>query len=524
MALTKKISPLIIFDKRRYLFFKMRCRRLSANNKWRYRMKKVIGREREIQLLQEVWNSTKAEFVAVYGRRRVGKTYLIREFFQSKGFYLEFTGVKDGNKHEQLARFTETLARKFYPEISLQPPPTWHAAFELLSSELMKLPKSKKVTLFFDELPWMATKKSGLIQALDYFWNTRWSQWRQLKLIVCGSAASWMLDHLINAKGGLYNRLTHTLQLSPFNLLQTKQFLSSRGFHWKPIHVADLYLVMGGIPHYLEQIKKSKSVIQNIDSICFQQDGLLYNEFSRLYPALFDDPELSIRIMRIISKHHHGVSKEILVREVGKTTGGRFDKRLDELAASGFIQGFIPYGHKKRDQFFRVTDEYTLFYLKWIAEFAEHRSIALQNKSYWTTVSNTSAWYSWAGYAFEILCFKHIDNILEALGIAHIPCKIGSWRYAPLKKSSETGAQIDLLFDRADHVITLCEIKYSHKPFVIDKAYAQNLKNKIETFERHFPTHKQVNLALITPFGLKPSIWSEELVSHEIDLLDLFVH
>lgn len=487
-------------------------------------MGNIIGREREIQFLEKIFTSSKAEFVAVYGRRRAGKTYLIREFFKRKGFYLEFTGVKDGHKREQLMRFTETLAKKFYPGIDLKQPLTWHAALELLSSELEKLPKSKKIILFFDELPWMATKKSGLIQALDYFWNTRWSQWRKLKLIVCGSAASWMLDHLINAKGGLYNRLTHTLKLLPFNLLQTKKFLESRGINLKPAQILDIYLVMGGIPHYLEQIEKSKSVIQNINAICFQTDGILYNEFSRLFPALFDNPELCMRIMRSIARHHYGISKEMLVKEVGKTSGGRFDKRLEELEASGFIQSFVPYGHKKRNQFFRVTDEYTLFYLDWIAEFAEQRVLTLKNKSYWASVSNTPAWYNWAGYAFENFCLKHIDNIITALDIDNIPCKVGSWQYIPARKSSELGAQIDLLFDRADNMITLCEIKYSSKPFTVDKVYAQNLKNKIEVFERHFHTNKQINLVLITPGGLKPSIWSAELIHQTLNLVNLFAN
>ena len=398
-------------------------------------MNKIIGREREIELLKEIWLSPSAEFLAVYGRRRVGKTFLIRNFFQPKGFYLEFTGIKDGHKHEHLERFTDTMVKKFYPlpPSHFKSPENWHAAFEWLSQELEKLPKTKRITLFFDELPWMATKKSGLIQALDYFWNTRWSQWRQLKLIVCGSAASWMLDQLINAKGGLHNRITKMLQLKPFDLLQVKKFLVHRDIHLKSTHILDIYMIMGGIPHYLEQIKKSKSVIQNIDSICFQQDGHLYQEFSRLYPALFDNPELSMQIMRAIARHHYGISKEKLVQEVGKTSGGRFDKRLNELEASGFIQGFIPYGHNKRDQFFRVVDEYTLFYLDWIAEFAEHRALALKNKSYWTNASNTPSWYNWAGYAFENICLKHIDNILEALGISHINCKIGSWRYVPKK-------------------------------------------------------------------------------------------
>jgi uncharacterized protein len=487
-------------------------------------MKNIIGRNQEIQQLNEILISNEAEFVAVYGRRRVGKTFLIREFFQKKGFYIEFTGVKDGGKHHQLARFTEKLTQIFYPDVQIRPFASWHEAFKLLTNELEKLPKSKKIVLFFDELPWMATKKSGLMQALDYFWNTCWSQWRQLKLIVCGSAASWMLDHLINAKGGLYNRLTRTLLLSPFDLTQTQLFLKSNSLDFKHKPILDIFLIMGGIPHYLKQIKKSKSIIQNIDSICFQPDGLLFNEFSRLYPSLFDDPELSMRIMRIIAQHHYGIGKEKIITLAGKQSGGRFDKRLEELEASGFIQRFIPYGHKIRDQFFRVIDPYSLFYLSWIAEFAEQRIIMPKHKSYWTTISGTPAWYSWAGYAFENVCYQHIDKILTALGLTNIPCKIGSWNYSPQKNSlDQQGAQIDLLFDRADDTITLCEIKYSNQAFVIDKAYAKVLANKIQTFERYFPTSKQIHLALITTIGLKKNIWSEELIQQVITLDDLFV-
>lgn len=487
-------------------------------------MQNIIGRKQEIKSLQAVLSSQEAEFMAVYGRRRVGKTFLIREFFQSKGLYIEFTGIKDGNKRHQIEIFTEKLSQIFYPNLQLKPPSNWHEALELLSQALEKQPKSKKIIVFFDELPWMATKKSGLIQAIDYFWNTRWSQWKQFKFITCGSAASWMLDHLINAKGGLHNRVTHTLLLRPFNLIQTQLFLKSYGIDFKPQQILDLYFTMGGIPHYLKQIKKSNSVIQNIDQICFRQDGLLYNEFPRLYSSLFENPELSMRIMRVIAKYHYGISKEDLVKQIGKKSGGTFDKRLEELEVSGFIQRFKPYGHKTRNQFFRVIDPYSLFYLSWIAEFSEQHLIAPQQISYWTTMSQTSVWYNWAGYAFENLCYQHIDSILMALGLTNIPCKMGSWHLIAKKRGvqEQQGTQIDLLFDRADDTITLCEIKYSHQPFVIDKAYAKILANKIQIFEHHFGTQKQIQLVLITTVGLKQNIWSEDLIHHVITLDDFF--
>jgi AAA+ ATPase superfamily predicted ATPase len=484
-------------------------------------MQSIIGRQLEIAQLQEIHSSKEAEFLAVYGRRRVGKTFLIREFFQSKGFYLEFTGAKDGGKKHQLALFTEQLSKIFSPQFPLKPPATWHDALNLLSTALEKQAlKKQKIILFFDELPWMATKKSGLIQAIDYFWNTQWSQWKNFKFIVCGSAASWMLDHLINAKGGLYNRLTRSLLLRPFSLSQTQQFLLHHKIILKPKQILDLYLMMGGVPHYLKQIKKSLSVIQNIEKICFRVDGLLFNEFPRLYASLFDNPELSMRIMRAIAKKHYGISKEELVRQIGKKSGGTFDKHLRELETSGFIQRFIPYGHKARNQFFRIIDPYSLFYLSWIADFAEQRFMTPTQSTYWSTMSQTPAWYSWAGLAFENICFLHIDNILSALDLHHIPCKIGSWQLIGKKKEIQ-GAQIDLLFDRADDTITLCEIKYSHQPFIIDKAYAKTLAQKIAVFEQNFNTPKHVRCALITTFGLKPNIWSEDLVDQVITLEDL---
>lgn len=486
-------------------------------------MKAIVGRKQETAFLQEVLISQEAEFVSVYGRRRVGKTYLIREFFQSKGFYIEFTGIKDANKRHQLKIFTEKLSQVFYPTLQLKPPTNWHDALMLLSEALEKQAKGKKIILFFDELPWMATKKSGLVQAIDYFWNTRWSQWSRFKFIACGSAASWMLDHLINAKGGLHNRVTRSLLLKPFDLVQTRAFLESQDIRLKLKQIVDIYLVMGGIPHYLKQIKKSDSVIQNIDRICFQEDGLLYNEFTRLYSSLFEHPELSMRLMRVIAKCHYGINKEDIAKQVGKTSGGTFDNRLEELEASGFIQRFTPYGHKTRDQFFRVIDPYSLFYLSWIAEFSEKRQIAPQKISHWATVSATPAWYNWAGYAFENLCYQHVDAILTALNLTHISCNIGSWRLnAKRGLKEQQGAQIDLLFDRADDTITLCEIKYSQQIFVVDKNYAKLLANKLQIFERHFGSQKNIDLALITSLGLKANIWSEDLVQHVITLEDFF--
>lgn len=483
--------------------------------------KNIVGREREIKTLDQLWKSKEAEFLALYGRRRVGKTYLIREYFSENNcVYFEISGEKDGNLHNQLENFTHLFSQSFYNGLSLLTPSHWKDAFELLTKEIQKIPQSKKIVLFFDELPWLAGKKSGILQALDYYWNSFWSKQRNLILIVCGSAASWMLENLINAKGGLHNRLTKTILLKPYPLHGVKIFLQSRNIVLTEKQVLDLFMVFGGIPYYLKQIEKGKSATQIINRVCFQSDGLLYSEFDRLFGSLFEHAEINLAMIRAIAKKRHGLSRGELIKNTSIASGGTLNKRLRELEAAGFIQKYVPYGNKKKEHYYRIIDEYCYFYLTWIEPIKN--SGMKVGKSYWQTKSKTAPAISWSGYAFENICLKHTDQIQEALELQEIACEIGSWRYVPAKRSDDTGAQIDLLFDRADGIISLCEIKHSENIFSVDKSYAKVLKNKIEVFEKHFPTKKQIFLTLITTMGAKSTIWSEEIIHNQVTLKDLF--
>lgn len=484
-------------------------------------MKNIVGRTKEITILNQVIASKQAEFIAVYGRRRVGKTFLIQQCLSNKGVYMECFGTKDGNLHTQLLNFIKSFETTFYPGLSLHVPKSWREAFDLLTNEIKKIPKSKKVVIFLDELPWLATKRSELLQNLDYYWNTQWSRMPNFKLIVCGSAASWLLNNLINAKGGLYNRITKSMLLEPFTLEETKKFLEQKGIKWSEKQILDIYLVMGGIPHYLNQLSKSNSIAQNIDELCFKKDGLLNLEFTRLFKSLFDAAELNIKIVREIAKTRYGISFNTLVKKLDKTAGGRFKERLAELEAAGFIQAFLPYGRKKRDHYYRIVDEYTLFYLKWIEEIVNGKMIP-KNTSYWTRVFKSPSWQSWAGYSFEGIFFKHADKIIKALGLENINCLVSNWRYVPSKGKNEPGTQIDLLIDREDDSISVCEIKYSINPISIDKAYAKNLDNKIEVLVQHTKTKKQIFLVIIATSEVKQSIWSEEIVNNVVTLKYLF--
>ncbi len=487
-------------------------------------MQEIIGRKKEIIFLKNIIAAKQAQFVAFYGRRRIGKTFLIQNCCSKVDVYFEITGIKDGHLKDQLHNFIRKFESIFYPSMpfSLKTPATWNDAFRLLTDHIKKIQKSKKIILFFDELPWLSSRKSSFMQNLDYFWNTEWSHLSNLKLIVCGSAASWMLNNLINAKGGLHNRLTKSLLLKPFTLSETKLFLKHKGFALSHAHVLEIYMVMGGVPYYLNALDPSKSVVQNINDMCFQEDGLLYNEFTRLFQSLFDASHVNLLIVKEMAKVRYGISLAQLAEKIDKKVGGRFHERLEELESTGFIQKFIPYGRSKRDSFYKVIDEYSLFYLKWIQELND--GVRVTNKeNYYNHMMNSASWHAWSGYSFENICYKHIDRIMKALDLSHVPCRLSHWKYQPNPLDiKDSGAEIDLLIDRGDNAVTLCEIKYTMKPFVVDKSFAKNIMQKTDVFQVQTKIKKQVFTALISASGVAKSAWTDEIIQKIVTLDDLF--
>ena len=481
----------------------------------------LIGRTHEKKIFERFYNSSEASFLALYGRRRVGKTYLVRQLFEHRDIYFEVTGRKDGRQAVQLLGFSDALEQTFGSQgVSTKEIKSWRQAFEQLTRCLQNVHKDKACVLFFDELPWLATQGSGLLQELDYFWNTRWSRDKRIKLIVCGSAASWILNKLIHAKGGLYNRLTDTILLEPFLLHETSEYLAARGIEWTPELVVDLYMVTGGVPHYLNQPAMSEAPAETIQRMCFSQDGLLFAEFDDLFSSLFVNADRHVRLVREIAKRRKGMARNELLTTLGLKSGGSLNRRLEELQATGFVQRFVPYGKRLREQYFRIADEYTLFYLSWI-EAVRMRGLPVP-KHHWQARMQTPAWRSWSGYAFEDLCLKHADAILAALGISGVACEIGSWSFRPKPGSDEQGAQIDMIIDRADKVISLCEMKYSATPFIIDKAYSRELQRKMAVFKLKTRTKKMLQIVLVTSYGLQRNNHAEALHVKEVCLTDLF--
>ena len=483
---------------------------------------KMIGRAQEQAMLQELLNSPKAEFLAVYGRRRIGKTFLIREYFLSKKTILfNSAGTKDGNLADQITLFTQEIARVFYNGAKITPSKNWNETFETLTSALSNIPQHKKIVLFMDELPWMATKNSKLLTMLDYYWNQHWSKDRRVKLIICGSSASWIVDKIINNKGGLHNRITKQICLMPFNLSETKAFLDQKGVKLVHNQIAQIYMVTGGVPYYLANIQKGLSATQNLDFLAFCNNGLLAKEFDNLFSSLFANHELSVELVKIIAQHKGGIGQEEIFNTIGGGIKGKVGlQKLAELESAGFIARFKPYSNLRKGIYYKVIDEYTLFYLEWIRPVKDTLIHGASTLGYWDSQKNTARWYAWAGLAFEAICYKHLSQIRNALNL-DVSALPNTWRFCT-RKPNQQGAQIDLLFDRIDDAITVCEIKFTNKPFAIDKVYAQTLDDKIRIFKEITKTPKQIFLAMISADGLAKSKYSNQLISKTVTLKDLF--
>ena len=483
----------------------------------------IIGRLYEQKMLKKIVHSNEAEFVAVYGRRRVGKTYLIREFFENTPcLFFRSSGIHKGSLKTQLEKFKKEIEYTFYKGkkgVHLSSFLNWHDAFEALKDAIDLFADKQKVVLFLDEIPWMATPKSGLLEALDYYWNRHWSSDKRIKLIICGSAASWIIDNVLHNKGGLHNRVTLRLPIEPFNLSETKAYLNYKHICYNNEQIVTLYMCLGGIPFYLNCLEKCLSAIQNINNVCFSKKGALYDEFKLLFASLFTQHELHENIITFIASKREGVSRQEIEIKFN-IKGGSLTKRLRELEEASFIVAFTPW-KKERGIYYKLIDEYSLFYLTWMAPRSLHRISQSIDDQCWAILSTQSAWKAWSGYSFESLCFKHISQIKKALMIPD-GSEASAWRYKPTKGDKNAGAQIDLIFDRPDGMVNLCEIKYCSAPFSLDKKYAAHLRYREELYCQITKTNKHVFHSMIVSAGLKKNMYSDEIISSVATLSDLF--
>ena len=469
----------------------------------------IIGRKEEQQILHSAAQSENSEFVAVYGRRRVGKTYLIRETFGYK-FTFQHTGLAKGNTKEQLFSFAISLRDAGYDDCPI--PKSWLEAFSLLSTYLKNSTDEKKI-VFLDELPWMDTPRSNFISAFEHFWNGWASARKDIVLIICGSATSWIINKVINDHGGLHNRVTKQIALQPFTLKECEMFAKSKGLEMSRYQLAECYMVFGGIPYYWSLLEKGLSLAQNIDKIIFAKNGKLSNEFNQLYASLFKSPEQYIDIVTALGKKKAGMTREEIIAATDKYSNGALSKVLDELEYCGFIRKYNGFDKKSKQAIYQLIDNYTLFYFKFIQQNENN------DEHFWSASIDSAMHRAWSGLAFERLCMAHTQQIKAALGIAGVLSNVYSWR----KEADETsdGAQVDLLIDRKDQVINLCEMKYSLSEYAIDAEYEQKLRNKKSAFINATNTRKAVHLTMVTTFGIKANAHSG-IVQNEVKLDDLF--
>lgn len=472
----------------------------------------LIGRSKEQEVLLKALHSHKPEMVAVIGRRRVGKTFLIQKTY-ANNMAFQISGIQDGTLKEQLKNFTYLLKQTFGAVVPLEKPTSWLDAFQQLITCLETKLGSEKLVVFFDELPWLATRRSDFLKGLSFFWNS-WASQKNILVVICGSSASWMIQKVVEHKGGLHNRLTRRIHLFPFNLFETEAFFKNLNVNLNRYQIVELYMAMGGIPHYLNEVEAGLSAAQNIERICFLPTGLLNNEFSRLYLALFENADHHITIIKALAEKWQGLTRTEIISLSKLKDGGSVTRYLDELISSGFVSTYYPFGKKKKEMLYRLTDEYSLFYLQFIENKAH------KGKNIWVELSQTQGYKSWSGYAFESLCLKHIPQIKKALGITGVYTETSS--FYQKGTAQEAGIQIDLLIDRKDNVINIFELKFYNGTMSLSKAYAENLREKISIFKEITQSRKQVFLNLLTTFGLKDNEHSLGLIDKALSMDVLF--
>jgi len=468
----------------------------------------MIGRKEEQTELQQIVESKKSEFVAIFGRRRVGKTFLIKEFFNNK-FVFYHTGIANSDKALQLNSFSKSLNN--FSSISFPNCQTWFEAFDNLVHLLKNSKVKGKKVVFIDEMPWMETHKSGFVSALEWFWNSFASAQKDIILIVCGSASSWIMNKIIKNRGGLHNRVTKQIYLKPFNLRECEQLFIENGISLNRHQILESYMIFGGIPYYLSLFQKRFGLTQNVDNLCFKEKGELKDEFENLYASLFKNYEKHIAIVKVLGTKAKGLSRKEIIETSKITDGGGLTRTLEELEMSGFIRRYKSFEKKEKNAIYQLVDFFTLFYFNFMHNKREN------DEHFWTNFIENARHRAWSGYGFEQVCLVHLPQIKHKLSIAGVLTRTASWR----SNNKENAAQIDLLIERNDKVINICEMKFASDEFVIDKKYDEILRNKRSVFRYQTNTKNAIHITLITTYGvIHNEYWGN--IQSEVTMVDLF--
>ena len=461
-------------------------------------MEKLIGRQYECQELQRALNSSRSEFIILYGRRRVGKTFLIRNFFNDT-YSFHYIGSHRQSQSAQLQNFRETLAA-YSGNSEIPPIDDWHTAFLLLEKYLEQCPDKRKV-IFFDEIPWMDTQGSGFTSELEYFW-ANWVQNRDdVVFIACGSATTWMKDKLEDNQGGLHNRITHRIYLRPFYLNECKAYLDEHGFDWNEYQIIQCYMIFGGVPYYLSLLQPELSLPENVDNLIFRIGGELSNEFNELYNALFNKADRYIAVVKLLSSKRQGFTRNEIELSTG-FSGGGLSKILDNLERCDFIVSYAQFGNKNKLSLFKLSDFYTIFYFRYVD------GNRTRDTHFWQHNFTSRSVEAWEGFSFEEVCLRHLPQIKRGLGISGMATESSAWRFVPSKDDDRKGAQIDLVIKRADKIIHLVEMKFCETLFTVTKDYEQRLQERKQLFMEITGTTRGVVITFVSPKGLSRGIHS----------------
>lgn len=354
--------------------------------------------------------------------------------------------------------------------------------------------REEKKVIFIDEIPWLDTPRSGFLSALEYFWNSFASARKDVLLIICGSATSWIINKVLKNHGGLHNRVTYRIHLQPFTLYECKQYAKYLGMRASHYDLIEYYMILGGVAFYWSRLDKGLSVAQNIDNMIFSETGFLHNEFNELYDSLFNEPESYLKIIHALGTIRMGMTRDELVKEGGITSNGKLTRTLEDLTECGFIKRIPSYGGKAKDDLIQLVDNFTIFYYKYMKENLNN------DEHFWSNSYNSTIRSAWTGLAFERVCFQHIPQIKQAMGIAGVATQCYSWKAKGDALSS--GTQIDMVLDRRDNIINICEMKFSKGEYTITKDYAMSLNNKVERFIESTKNKKTILLTMITTNGV----------------------
>lgn len=480
-------------------------------------MSAIIGRKNELKELQQQYTSSKAEFVAVYGRRRVGKTFLIDEALNGK-ITFRHAGLSPVDEKGKANNLKQQL-QHFYQSLQIQGmrkshcPKNWLEAFFMLEQHLQSIDNGKRQVVFLDELPWMDTPRSGFVTALESFWNSWACHRSNMMLVVCGSANSWMLDNLVNNHGGLYGRTTYEIKLSPFSLFECELFYKSKGIQMSRYDIAQANMILGGIPYYMNYFVKEKSLAQNIDSLFFEANAKLKQEFTRLFESVFTKPDEMMRIVRFLASRRYGYTREEIANGAHIGFNGDLSKWLNALVSSDFIERYVPFGESKRNEHYKLIDPFCLFYLRFVDGQKE------MDPSFWMNNVQSPKINAWRGYAFEDLCWRQIGQIKRALQIGGISSTQSAWSLPG--DDAQDGTQIDLLIARKDNVVNMCEMKFYSEEFCVDKTYHKTLVHRANMLVEYLSRKTSIQNTLITTYGLQYNEYSGDF-GHVITLDDLF--